>query len=103
MAGEYKLWVRSMRGQRILGNETADCDPEAPQQALQELCRRLDIPRPLWLGKHQKEYDSFRRTAFTQDHFMEPIAFSRLEIELILPDEQRAAQRRSPRNPLTDA
>ena len=103
MAEAYKLWARTMRGQRMLGNETADCDPEAPQQALQELCRRMDIPRPLWLGKHQKEYDAFRRTSFSQDHFMEHIAFSRLEIELILPDDQGGAKRRGPRTPLLDA
>ena len=100
MAAEYQLWARKMRGQRILGSETEPCNPQEPQQALQELCRRMDIPRPLWLGKHQKEYDGFRRTAFSQDHFMERIAFSRLEIELIVPEEER---KKGKRIPLMDA
>jgi hypothetical protein len=100
MPEESRLWARKVRGQRLMASETEPCDPAAPQAALQEICRRMDVPRPLWLGKHQKEYDAFRRTAFTQDHFMEPIAFTRLEIELILPEDQK---KRGARIPLMDA
>ena len=100
MTEACRLWARTVRGQRVIASETEPCDPLAPQIALQEICRRMDVPRPLWLGKHQKEYDTFRRTSFAQDHFMEPIAFTRLEIELILPEDQRQPGRR---NPLTDA
>ena len=97
---ESKLWVRKMRGQRIAASDTEPCDPANPQAALVEICRRMDVPRPLWLSKHQKEFDAFRRTVFTQDHFVEHIAFTRLEIELILPD---APLKPAQRNPLTDA
>ena len=100
MPDEARMWGRKMRGQRILASETLPCDPAHPQDALQEICRLLDLPRPLWLGKHDKEYDAFGRTAFTQDHFLEAIAFTRLEIELIQPDEQK---KRGARNPLMDA
>jgi hypothetical protein len=37
----------------------------------------------MWLGKHEFEFEQFRRTAFTQDHFVEEISFDRMEIELI--------------------
>ena len=94
------LWVRKMRGQRIAASDTEPCDPTDPQPALAEVCRRMDVPRPLWLSKHQKEFDAFRRTAFAQEHFVERIPFTRLEIELIQPD---APPRRTQRNPLTDA
>lgn len=100
MAEECKLWMRKMRGQRIVSSDTEPCDPENPHAALAELCRRMDVPRPMWLSKHQKEFDAFRRTAFTQDHFVEHIPFTRLELELILPD---SPARRGQRNPLTDA
>ena len=100
MADECKLWIHKMHGQRIAVSDTEPCDPEDPQPALAELCRRMDVPRPMWLSKHQKEFDAFRRTAFTQDHFVERIPFTRLEVELILPD---APASRARRNPLTDA
>ena len=63
------------------------------------LCRRFDVPRPLWLRKNENEFQEFGRTHFTQDHFLESIPFTRMEIELIAPD----APRRHARNPLTDA
>ncbi|MDR3050213.1 MAG: hypothetical protein LBU67_00645 [Oscillospiraceae bacterium] len=94
------LWVRKLRGQRILASDTEPCDPAAPMDALAEVCRRLDVPRPLWLAKNQKEYDAFGRTAFTQDYFVEPIAFTRLEMELIQPEGEKKAR---PRMPLMDA
>jgi len=99
MSEECTLWVRKMRGQRIVASDTAPCDPADPQGALAEICRRMDVPRPLWLSKHQKEFDAFRRTAFTQDHFVERIPFTRLEAELILPDGPAKRQR----HPLSDA
>jgi len=93
--------MRKMRGQRIAASDTEPCDPAAdPQAALAELCRRMDVPRPLWVSKHQKEFDAFRRTAFTQDHFVERIPFTRLEVEMILPD---APAKRGQRDPLMDA
>ena len=100
MTEESKLWARKMRGQRIAASDTEPCDPADPQPALAELCRRMDVPKPMWLSKHQKEYDAFGRTTFTQDHFVERIRFARLEIELILPDAPAKPARR---NPLIDA
>ena len=100
MADSCKLWMRKMRGQRIAVSDTEPCDPEDPGAALAELCRRMDVPRPMWLSKHQKEFETFRRTAFTQDHFVERIPFTRLEVELILPGAPAKGARR---NPLTDA
>jgi len=99
MTDEPKLWARKMRGQKIAVSDTEPCDPADPQEALAELCRRMDVPRPMWLSKHQKEYDAFRRTAFTQDHFVERIPFTRLEIELILPD---GPTKRAQRHPLME-
>ncbi len=100
MADENRLWVRKVKGQRVIDSGTEPCDPSDPQRALMEICRRMDVPRPIWLGKHQREYEQFLRTHFTQDHFVEPIAFTRLEIELIQPEDQKKSR---PRNPLMDA
>lgn len=47
-----------------------------------ELCRKLDIPVPLWLRKNTKEFVSFRRTFFTSEQFMENITFDKFEIRV---------------------
>lgn len=96
---ETRLWGRIVKGTRILKSETVPCDPQDIDEALLALCRRFDVPRPLWLQKNEKDFASFGRTHFSQDHFMEPISFSRMEIELISPE----AKKRHVRNPLMEA
>lgn len=96
---ETRLWGRIIKGTRILKSETVPCDPRDIDEALLALCRRFDVPRPLWLQKNEKDFASFGRTHFSQDHFMEPISFSRMEIELIQPENKK----RHVRNPLMEA
>ena len=46
------------------------------------LCKELDISAPLWLKKNTKELGAFRKTSFTQEHFVEKIRFDSFEIRL---------------------
>ena len=92
-----RLWARIIRKHRIERQGTYDCRYEDVQEALTELCREFDIPRPLWLGKHEREYEAFRRTQFLPEHFMEDVPFQRLEIEY-LDDDDRNRRSRDPRN-----
>lgn len=88
-----RLWGKVMKGQKILRQTAVACDVQDLQSALLELCHAFDLQRPIWLGKHDREMEQFGRTSFTREHFMEPIAFTRLEIELILPEEERKKTR----------
>lgn len=91
------LWVKEIRHHRIDRQATAPCTRDDPQDALEEACRRLDIPKPLWLDKHQREWDEFGMTRFLPDAFFESVSFERLEIEYIDPDlKKRKSQ--DPRN-----
>ena len=72
-----------MKKQRILRQTTLPCQKGDPDDALTEACREFDVPKPLWLGKQEREYEEFRQTAFIQDNFLEEIDFDRLEIEFI--------------------
>lgn len=90
-----RLWVRLMKKHRIDRQTTVDCTADGAQAALEEACREMDVPRPIWLPKNEREFANFRMTAFTQDHFVEQIAFDRMEIEWI-DDIKRKS--RDPRN-----
>ena len=57
-------------------------------QALDEICREFDLGQPIWLDSNYEELKRFRKTSFRQDHFMEPIAFDDLEIEIIEMDDE---------------
>ena len=89
------LWVRLMKKHRIDRQATRACAFADARDALTDLCRELDVPRPIWLPKHEREFESFRMTGFTKDHFLEDVPFDRLEIEFF--DDARRKSR-DPRN-----
>jgi hypothetical protein len=55
---------------------------DALEECFIALCKELDIPVPLWLGKNTKEFARYRRTFFTGEHFIEGVSFDRFEIRL---------------------
>ena len=92
-----RLWGRLIRHHRISRQETVTIENDDIEEAFLEICRRFDVQRPLQLPKHNREFEQFGRTAYTREHFTEPVDFDRLEIELIQPDgEKRHAARRTP-------
>ena len=92
-----RLWARIIKKHRIERQATADCAWEGAPDALTELCHEFDIPRPIWLNKHDREFEDFRRTQFLPEHFMEDVPFQRLEIEF-LEDDDSPRRSSDPRN-----
>ena len=92
-----RLWAKIIKRHRIERQATAPCAWEGVEDALTELCREFDIPRPIWLNKHYREFEDFRRTQFLPEHFMEEVPFQRLEIEY-LDDDERPRRSSDPRN-----
>ncbi|MBE5808828.1 MAG: hypothetical protein E7317_10890 [Clostridiales bacterium] len=92
-----KLWVRIIKKHRISKQDTVPCAFGEEEEVLREVCRDMDIPAPLWLGKQQREFAEFRRTAFLHENFMEDVWFDRLEIEFI-DEEAKGRRSRDPRN-----
>ena len=92
------LWVRTIRHNRIDQQVSVPCEDRAePQSALEEACRKLDLSKPVWLQKNQREWDSFGLTRFMPDAFLESVTFDRMDIEFIDPEAKKSA-RRDPRN-----
>ena len=96
-----RLWAKIIKRHRIERQATAPCAWEGVEDALTELCREFDIPRPIWLNKHYREFEDFRRTQFLPEHFMEEVPFQRLEIEF-LEDDEKSKRSRDPRNEFGD-
>ena len=91
------MWARVLKHHRIIRQETFPCQMDDPLTALGEICYKLDLPKPMWLNKNQREWDDFGQTRFTQEHFVEQIPFDRLEVEYINPDAKKQRSR-DPRN-----
>lgn len=92
-----RLWVRVIKRHRIARQETTPCGWGEEHAALEEVLKEMDLPSPMWLSKHEKEYQSFRRTAFSPDHFIEVVDFDHLEIEF-LDDSGKKHKSAGPRN-----
>lgn len=92
-----RLWARIIVKHRIAQQATVPCSVDGVGDALTELCREFDIPCPLWLNKHENEFEAFRHTAFLPEHFMEDVPFQKLEIEY-LDDEGKKRISNDPRN-----
>ncbi len=92
-----RLWAKIIKKHRIEKQATAPCTFECVEDALTELCHEFDIPRPLWLNKHYREFEEFRRTQFLPEHFMEDVSFQRLDIEF-LEDDGKTRRSNDPRN-----
>lgn len=92
-----RLWAKIIAKHRIQGQAIVDADFGDVKDALTRLCAKLDVPRPMWLPKHAREYESFRRTAFLPEHFIEEVPFQKLEIEF-LDDETAPRRSKDPRN-----
>jgi hypothetical protein len=92
-----RLWMRIIKKHRIDRQYVGPCAPGAQHETLVALCREADLPAPMWLDKHEREFERFGRTAFAPDHFVEDVAFERMEVEL-LADGAEPRVSRDPRN-----
>jgi len=50
---------------------------------IKEICKKFDLSVPIWMSKHDYEYDNFKSVTFTEEDFMDEIDFDKLVIELI--------------------
>ncbi len=92
-----RLWARVIVKHRIAQQVTLPCEPDGVDEVLTQICHEFDIPCPLWLHKHENEFEAFRHTAFLPEHFMEDVSFDKLEIEY-LDDDAQKRKSRDPRN-----
>lgn len=87
MAG--KLWVREIRKNKILRDVVVPCERGEWSQGLVAACHELDIGAPILVVRHERDFSEFGQARFLPEHFMEPVAFDRLEAEYFDPDEKK--------------
>ena len=92
-----RMWLRLMKNNRAKADLTVTCDFDQPQLALREAMHQMDLSMPVWLPRHQKDWQEFSLTRFTAEHFLEPVSFDRLEISFIAPEDKKKK-----RNPMLE-
>lgn len=82
---------------RIREKIASDAVVELPlpdlDEALDDLCRALDIPRPVVLRKHRNEFQRFYRTRFSPGDFVESVGFAGFEVEELRERKKNDRQR----------
>lgn len=87
----FRLWAKIFKDNRmikdtVIENSNTDTRTHKIFQALDEICYRFDLGKPIWLEATVNEFKRHAKARFTQDHFMEPIDFDYLEIQIIEED-----------------
>jgi len=91
------LWLQLYKHHKLARHETRECDSASEARGVMvDICRALDIPNPMWLESHEREFDMFARTVFLPAHFVEEVSFERMVVEWIAKDARRKSD--DPRN-----
>lgn len=96
-----RLWIRLMKGQRCQKDLVVKCLRDEPQNALREALPPLDVSQPMWLPRHQTDWEEYAFTRFLPEHFVDSVGFDRMEISYIFPEEEKRPAR--VKSPLQDA
>ena len=96
-----RLWIRLMKGHKCLRDFVLPCLREDPGDALRQALPQMDISQPLWLPRHQADWEDYALTRFLPEHFLDSVSFDRMEISYIFPEEEAKPARK--RNPLEAA
>lgn len=87
----FRLWAKVFKDNHMLKDICIEDDREDTRthkvfQALEEVCYRFDLGKPIWLDKTVNEFKRHSKARFYQDNFIEGIDFDFLEIQIIEED-----------------
>ena len=86
-----RIWCKMMQDNHLLKDMTVTDESEETRthkifHALDEVCYAFDLGKPIWLESNVNEFKRHAKTRFTQDSFIEQIAFDFLELQVIEED-----------------
>lgn len=85
----FRLWGKIIKNNKIIKDIVIEnsnsklTDSQKLDVSIQEICYMFDLSKPLWLTNNEKEMPLYNKTSFRADHFIDPIDFDYLEIEII--------------------
>ena len=87
----FRLWARIFKDNHMLqdtciADSSADTRTHKVFRALDEICLRFDLSRPIWLDTSISDFKRHGKVRFTQDNFVESIDFDYLGIHVIEED-----------------
>ncbi|MGI6175342.1 MAG: hypothetical protein ACOYJC_04080 [Christensenellales bacterium] len=85
----FRVWGILKKNQKIVQDHVVEsyASIRALDDCLEEICRVLDIAKPVILQKHEHDFNYYNRCVFKSGDFLEPFYFDSFEIENITPAE----------------
>ena len=82
-----KIWKENhMLRDTVIIDDREETRTHKVFQALDEVCLRFDLGKPIWLDSNIREFQRHAKTRFGQDSFIEQIPFDYLEFQIIEED-----------------
>lgn len=87
----FRLWAKIWKENHMLQDTVITDNREDTRthkvfHALDEVCLRFDLGKPIWLDSNIREFKNHAKARFFQDSFIEQIPFDYLEIQIIEED-----------------
>ena len=87
----FRLWAKEFKDNRMIKDTVIedlsdDTRTHKVFHAIDEVCYRFDLGKPIWLDSTAQDFKRHDKTRFTQDNFIESIDFDYLEIHVIEED-----------------
>ena len=89
-----KLWAKVILKHKIIDDLTIELPDDQRdlvtrvKEVMDEVAYDFDQQHPIWMKQNEEDFKRFGRTEFHQEHYIEVINFTKLEIELIDEDKQ---------------
>lgn len=88
----FRLWGKIWKQNHLI-RDVVVCNDNPTEtrthkifDAIEEICLKFDLSRPIWLDSTVADFKKHSRTRFTQDSFIDTIDFDFLEIHVIEED-----------------
>jgi len=89
-----KLWVKTIKGEHITNSILYEVkglfDAKKLLEYLTDICYSLDIPRPIVIEKHYRDFIKFNHTVFKESDFVESIDFDKLWVEVAISKNKKS-------------
>lgn len=87
----FRLWAKEFKDNHLIKDTVVEDDGSDTRthkvfRALDEVCSRFDLSKPIWLDSTIQDFKRHDKTRFSQDNFIETIDFDFLEIHVIEED-----------------
>lgn len=87
----FRLWAKEFRDNHMIKDTVIEDGSDDTRthkvfRALDEVCLKFDLPKPIWLDSTVQDFKRHDKARFFQDNFIETIDFDFLEIHVIEED-----------------